>query len=65
MVGSVSFITVTNYLEKQGVNEVAKFADTTEFFKLTETNTDNKRLNRSCDFEWLEIKQETKFSADK
>lgn len=65
LVGSVLFITVTNYLEKQVLNEVTEFADTRGFFKLTITNTDNKRVNRSCDFEWLEIKCETKFSADK
>lgn len=65
LVGSVLFITVTNYLEKQVLNEVTEFADTRGFFKLTKTNTDNKRVNRSCDFEWLEMKCETKFSADK
>lgn len=65
MIRSVLFITVTNYLEKQVANEVTKSADTTEFFELTESNTDNRRLNRSCDYEWLEIKRETKFSAYK
>lgn len=53
---SALFITVTNYLEKQELNEVTKFADTTELFKVTETNTDNKRMNWTCDFEWSGIK---------
>lgn len=47
------------------LNEVTKFADTTKFFEVTETNTDNKRVKRTCDFEWSEIKCETKFSVDK
>lgn len=63
LVECVLFITVKNCLEKQVPYEVTEFADTTESFRLT--GTDNKRVNRYCDFGWLEIKQETKFSADK
>lgn len=44
---------------------MTKFADTTEFFEVTETNTDNKRVKWTCDFEWSEIKCETKFCVDK
>lgn len=50
--------------EKQMLNEVTKFADTKEFFKLTDANIDNKSVKRSCDCEWLKVKRETKFSAE-
>lgn len=53
MVGAVLFIMVTSYFEKQVLNEVTEFPGTIQSFKQTETNTDNKSVNRPCDFEWL------------
>lgn len=53
VVGAVLFIMVTSYFEKQVLNEVTEFSGTIQSFKQTETNTDNKSVNRPCDFDWL------------